>query len=67
MASAWIEQIFSSKALDDGKPVRRAISSVGKYASEAELIAACKNRGLMVVKTATQYIISRKGSFEILE
>ena len=43
---AWIRKIFESDQAIKGGIVRRSISSVNKYASEAELIMAIKARGL---------------------
>lgn len=63
---AWLDQVFQADALRNGKPVRRAISSVQYHASEAELKNECRQRNLILMKTATQYIIFPTDTFKIL-
>jgi len=54
---AWIRKIFESDQAIKGGIVRRSISSVNKYASEAELIMAIKARGFHYEKANGQFVI----------
>ena len=53
----WIRQIFNAKAVQDGGVLKRKITSVTKHASEAQLLAEAKRRGVHVVKSDTHYLI----------
>lgn len=66
MSIAWLEQIFGAKGLAEGKPVRRKIASVMKFASEAALTRECQRRGLILIRTPNQYVIYPTVTFTVL-
>lgn len=56
--NAWTQQIFEAKGFrEEGKPVRRKVSSVKRYSSEDELKAACEKYGAALLKNGDQYVI----------
>lgn len=57
MSVAWINRIFNSQIARRGGVVRRKITSVNRYASEAELEAAVRARGYHMILHGDQYII----------
>jgi len=63
----WIRQIFRAQAARNGGIVRRQITSVHKYASEAELKAAVQHRGFHMVISGDQYVIlCHQGDFKVI-
>jgi hypothetical protein len=65
--SAWVRQIFEAQAARRGGVVRRKISSVGRFASEAELIAEVRHRGFHMVVSGDQYVIlCNTGRFDLV-
>lgn len=55
--SQWIENIFSAKIASEEGIVRRKKSTVEKYATAKELIAAVKKRNFHLIETGDQYVI----------
>ena len=55
--SQWIENIFSAKIAFEQGVVRRKKTTVLKYASTEELIAAVKKRKFHLIETGDQYVI----------
>ncbi len=64
---AWVTQIFDAQAVRNGGVVRRKISSVGRFASEALLKAEVQQRGFHMVVSGDQYVIlCNTGRFDLL-
>jgi len=55
--SQWIENIFSAKIATEEGVVRRKKTTVQRYASNKELIAAVKKRRFHLIETGDQYVI----------
>jgi len=55
--SQWIENIFSAKIATEEGVVRRKKTTVQRYASREELIAAVKKRRFHLIETGDQYVI----------
>ena len=55
--SAWLDQIFNSQIAQIGGVVRRKLSSIRRYSSEAELKAEVKRRGYHIVEHGNQWLI----------
>ena len=65
--SQWIENIFSAKIATEEGIVRRKKSSVERYASRAELIAAVKKRNFHLIETGDQFVVvCNTGAVKIL-
>lgn len=66
--SAWINQIFRAGQVNQQNIVRRSISTVNKYASQAELEREVKARGFHMAQIGKQYVIvcSRKGQINVI-
>ena len=63
---AWIQQIFDAQAVEEGKPLRRKIVDVEKYAGFAELLDEVKRREFHLIETGDQYVIlCNEGSITI--
>lgn len=59
---AWLKQVFGKDILKlpEGLVVRK-VTSVERYASEAELRRAVKDAGLALTRFGTHYMIHRRG------
>jgi hypothetical protein len=55
--SQWIEKIFSAKIATEEGVVRRKKTSVERYATLDDLIAAVKKRKFHLIETGDQYVI----------
>lgn len=55
--SQWVENIFSAKIATEDGVVRRKKTTVQRYASKEELIAAVKKRRFHLIETGDQYVI----------
>lgn len=55
--SKWIESIFSARIATEEGIVRRKKTSVEKYASKKELVAAVKLRNYHLIETGDQFVI----------
>jgi len=53
----FITNVFKAKATQRGGVVKRAISLVHKYSSEAMLIREVASRGFQLYRTQTHYLI----------
>jgi hypothetical protein len=56
-SNQWIEQIFESQQAKKGGIVRRKWNSVRRFASQAELVAAVKDKGFHIILNGDQYVI----------
>jgi hypothetical protein len=54
---AWLEDLFSAKAVDKGGIVRRAIRDVDREVGRAALEAYVRRRGFHLVECGGQYIV----------
>ncbi len=64
---AWVRQIFNAQAARNGGVVRRKISSVRRFASDAELENEVKIRGFHMVVSGDQYVIlCNTGQFKLV-
>lgn len=50
---AWLEDLFSAKAVDKGGIVRRAVRDVGR----AALLAEVRRRGFHLIECGGQFIV----------
>lgn len=55
--SQWIENIFTAKIATEQGIVRRKKTSVNRYASREELIAAVRKRNFHLIETGDQFVI----------
>lgn len=55
--SQWIENIFTAKIATEEGVVRRKKTSVERYATREELIAAVRKRKFHLIETGDQYVI----------
>lgn len=55
--SQWVENIFTAKIAKEDGIVRRKKTTVARYASVDELIAAVKKRKFHMIETGDQYVI----------
>lgn len=55
--SQWVENIFSAKIATEEGIVRRKKTTVQRYASKEDLIAAVKKRRFHLIETGDQYVI----------
>jgi hypothetical protein len=63
----FIDKIFGAKQAQTGGVVRRSSEDVHRYASEAELVAAVKERGFHMVQSGDQFVIfCNQGEFKII-
>jgi len=53
----FVQNIFEAKTAQKGGVLRRSISSINRFASEATLKAAVKQRGFKLYKTCNHYLI----------
>jgi hypothetical protein len=66
--SAWVKQIFQSQIAKRGGVVRRKVTSIDKFASQAELSAECHKRGYHIVEHGDQWLIfCDKASVKIIQ
>jgi hypothetical protein len=64
---AWVDQIFLAQAVRNGGVVRRKISSVNQFASEALLKAEVERRRFHMVVSGDQYVIlCNAGRFDLV-
>ena len=64
---AWIDQLFSAKAVRKGAVVRRQIAWVAREIGDSRFRSEVRRRGYRLVRTADQYIvICHDGPIEIL-
>jgi hypothetical protein len=64
---AWIDQVFSAKAVRRGAVVRRQIGWVAREIGEDRFHREVRRRGYRLIRTADQYIvICHDGPIEIL-
>ena len=67
LSEQWIDAIFDAKQVKDGGIVRRKVSSVDSYASEAQLVEAAKSRHFHMIRSGPQYVIlCQSGEFRVL-
>lgn len=55
--NAWVTQIFKSQIAKRGGVVRRKITSIDKYASQAEVKVEARRRGYHIVEHGDQWLI----------
>lgn len=55
--SQWIEKIFSAKIAAEEGVVRRKKTTVQRYASKEDIVAAVKERRFHLIETGDQYVI----------
>ena len=55
--SQWIENIFTAKIATEEGIVRRKKTTVARYASVDELMAAVRKRKFHMIETGDQYVI----------
>lgn len=64
--SAWIDQIFEAKIVNQEGIVRRKKSDVHHYASFDELIDYVRENGWHLIETGDQYVVlCHKGALKI--
>ena len=65
--SQWIENIFTAKIATENGIVRRKKTTVIKYASRDDLIAAVRKRKFHLIETGDQYVIvCNSGAIQIV-
>lgn len=64
---AWIDQIFTAKAVKDNGVVRRSVADVKKFASPKLLEATVRANKYHLIKTGDQYVVlCHKGELKVI-
>ena len=56
-AHAWLEDVFSAKAVGKGGIVRRAVGDVEREVGRGALVAEVRRRGFHLVECGGQFIV----------
>jgi hypothetical protein len=57
VAQAWLDDLFSAKAVGKGGIVRRAVRDVEREVGKAALIAEVRRRGFHLIECGGQFIV----------